>query len=57
MVPALVAMGLSEEEIIEVVMETFTCDRGEALFIIDIELGNEDGDCVLPDEDVDEDDA
>lgn len=45
--------GLSEDEIVEIVeivMELFACDEGEAKFIIDLELGKDIG-CVVAIED------
>ena len=39
-------MGYSEEEIIKIVMDNFACGEGEAMFIIDLELGKDVG-CLV----------
>ncbi len=43
MIQELIEKGLSEDEIVEIVMELFACDEGEAKFIIDLELGKDVG--------------
>lgn len=46
MIQALMKMGYSEEEIVKIVMDNFACGEGEAMFIIDLELGK-DVDCLV----------
>lgn len=50
MIEALIEKGLLEDEIVEIVMERFACDAGEAKFIIDLELGKDVGCCVVTEE-------
>ena len=50
MIEALTNMGYSEEEIIRIVMDNFACGEGEAMFIIDVELGKDLG-CLVAHDD------